>query len=65
MAFIIAGIVFFVTLVVCVFGLAASIMSDSPTAADDISSDVVWWFAGGVALTVLIAATHWLPRIGW
>ena len=64
-AFILAGLVFVVTLVVCVIGLMAAGMSDSPSGSDAVAADVLWWFIGGTCIAVLISATHFMSHIGW
>lgn len=63
LAFILAGLVFIGTLVVCAFMLFAAGMSDSPSAAANVP--VTSTFVIGTIIAALIAASHWLPHIGW
>lgn len=62
-AFIIAGIVALVTLVISALMLFAAGMSDSPSAAANVP--VTSTFITGMIIAALIAATHWMPHIGW
>jgi hypothetical protein len=64
-AFIIAGSVLGLSVLWFLVQLFASGMSDSPSAAEEMSSNAVWSLAGGTILAALIAASHWLPHIGW
>jgi hypothetical protein len=62
-AFIIAGVVFVLTLVACVIILWGASMKPAPSADDTAPAKAT--FIGGTALSLLIAASHWLPHIGW
>ena len=64
-AFIIAGIIVALTGLWCLFELFAAGMSSSPSAAAEVSNRVPWHFAIGIIIAGLVAATHWLPSIGW
>lgn len=63
MAFVLAGIVFVVTLLISSVLLFASGMSDSPSASADVP--VLSTFITGTIIAILIAASHWLPHFGW
>jgi hypothetical protein len=65
MAFILAFLVLAVTLGICAIGLFGAGMSDSPSASEDAEGTIKFVFFVGVTLSVLIAASHWLPHIGW
>ena len=65
MAFIIAGIVFLISLGIFLFIYIASMMSDSPSASADASSTATSVLIGGTIVAVLIASTHYLPHFGW
>jgi hypothetical protein len=60
-AFIIAGIAFAITIVVTVVTFGAASMSE--TGLDGPNPFVP--LATGTIISALIAATHWLPHIGW
>ena len=60
-AFIIAGLVFVGTLVLCAFmafaaGMSTTGNSDVPVGAT---------FITGTVIAALIAGSHWMPHIGW
>lgn len=61
MAFVIAAIIAVISLAIGLLGIFASGMSD----ASDQSSGVAPIVIGGLALSALIAVSHWLPHIGW
>lgn len=60
-AFIVAGLIVTVTLVVAVIAVWAVSMSDAP----GVSSGPGWVLTVGLTAAALVAATHWLPHIGW
>ncbi len=62
-AFILAGIVFVGTLLVSGLMLFAAGMSDNPSAAADVPVKSTFFI--GMTCAGLIAATHWMPHIGW
>lgn len=64
MAFILAGLVFVVTIAISGLMLFASGMSDSPSASAEMGGQIMWVFIGGTAISALIAASHWI-NIGW
>ncbi len=64
-AFIIAGLVLGLSFLSFLAQLFASGMSDNPSTAEEMASNAVWSLAGGAILAVWIAASHWLPHIGW
>lgn len=61
-AFIIAGIIFFITLLICILAIFANGMSDAPS-----QSGISVWpaFIGGTLLSAIVLASHWLTHIGW
>lgn len=61
-AFIIAGIIFGLTLVACILMVFAAGMSDAPS---QDSVPVVPTFIGGTIIAALVAASHWMPHINW
>lgn len=63
MSFIFAGIVFVGTLLACVLQLFAAGMSDAPSV--DGMPNVTGTLVTGTIIALLIAASHWLPHIGW
>lgn len=60
-AFIIAGIIVVITILITALRIFAAMMSD--TTGNDLNP--VPGLLGGLALAALVAATHWLPHIGW
>lgn len=62
-AFILAGIVFVLTIIATVLILFGNMMSDN--VADGNSGAFIGVFVTGTVISVVIAATHWLPHIGW
>jgi hypothetical protein len=62
-AFIIAGIVAVITIIISLLMLFAAGMSDAPSAVAKVP--VTSTFVTGMVIAGLIAATHWLPHIGW
>lgn len=60
-AFIIAGIVFVVTILISAFMLFAAGMSDNTSESVPVTST----FVTGTIIAILIATSHWLPHIGW
>lgn len=62
-AFIIAGIVFVITVLISLVMLFGAGMSDSPSAAASVPVKAT--FITGTVIALLIAASHWLPHIGW
>jgi heme/copper-type cytochrome/quinol oxidase subunit 4 len=65
MAFILAGIFAFATVVMAVLMIMAAGMSDNPSAADDAGRQAIAILTVGLIVAVLIAVSHWLPHIGW
>jgi hypothetical protein len=57
-AFILAGLVFFGTLIVCMLIIGNDMMSGSSASPAPI-------FYGGMIISALILASHWMPHIGW
>jgi len=64
-AFILAGIVAVATIVIVVMMFMAASMSDNSSMADDVGHNAIYLLFIGIALAVMIAASHWLPHIGW
>lgn len=62
-AFIVAGLIFAGTIGLSVLMMFAAGMSDSPSASKDVP--VVSTFVTGTSIAAVVAATHWLPHIGW
>lgn len=62
MAFIFAGIVLFLGLAFALLEMFAAGMSDNGYAGDGGAGATA---LGTVIIAALIAATHWLPHIGW
>ena len=60
-AFILAGLVFLITLAFSVFVFMGDMMSDE-TGLNGTSAG--WWLLGGTVVSVAVASTHWL-HIGW
>lgn len=60
-AFIIAGIVVVITILATVVYIFGNAMSD--TTGQNLNPFPI--LIGGLCLAALIAATHWLPHIGW
>lgn len=67
MAFIFAGIVFVVTLVICAFMILAAGMSDNPSMADDVGKQATGVLITGLIIAALLVLSHYfyLPHIGW
>lgn len=64
-AFVVAGIVAVITILITLFMLFAAGMSDAGYAARDAEHQAIGVFLTGMIIAALIAATHWLPHIGW
>lgn len=62
-AFIIAGIIFIGTALISIVMIFAAGMSDSPSASENVPIKTT--FFTGTIISILIAASHWLPHIGW
>lgn len=62
MAFILTAVAVFITLLLCALVGFANGMSDAPSVQ---GTQVFPIFAGGMLLAAIIAASHWLPHIGW
>lgn len=62
-AFIVAGVIFVGTILLSLLMLFAAGMSDSPSEAENVP--VISTFVTGTIIAALIAASHWLPHIGW
>jgi len=65
MAFIVAGIVFIVTLIWAGIQLGGAAMSDSPEVAADAGRGAAITMSIGTLLTVAIITSHWWPRLHW
>jgi len=65
MAFIVAGLIAVTTIAVCAVMIFAAGMSDSPSASADVGGDALRTFVIGIVIAGLVAASHWLPHIGW
>ncbi len=63
-AFIIAGIVFAIGIVGFVFGIALYMSLPAPSVQGN-SEAPVWWLGSCTIVAALIAASHWMPHIGW
>jgi hypothetical protein len=61
-AFIIAGIVAFLTLAIAILSELARGMAPAPSM---VSSNFFPILFTGMPMAAIIAATHWLPHIGW
>lgn len=61
MAFVVGAVIFLVTAVFCVASAMGNMMSDNPDASLPVATPLVI----GTVAAVLVAATHWLPPIGW
>lgn len=64
-AFIIGGIIFIGTLLICALMIFAAGMSDNPSAAQGAGSEAMSVLIGGSILSALTVASHWMPHIGW
>lgn len=62
-AFILATIVAVGTILISGCLLFGASMSDSPTSAADVPVKSTFFI--GMACAGLIAASHWMPHIGW
>lgn len=62
-AFVVAALVALGTILVCGLMIGAASMSDAPSASEDMP--IKSTFYTGMAVAALIAASHWLPHIGW
>jgi hypothetical protein len=61
MAFILAGIVAVLTVLMLVLIIGADMMSDNPSASiSPIPTAVI-----GFGIAALLIASHWMPNIGW
>lgn len=61
-AFIIAGIIAFITLVIAVFSEFARGMTTAPSMHASKFWPIIFT---GMPIAAIVAATHWLPSIGW
>ena len=61
-AFIIAGLIFAITLALSALVLFGDAMSDT-TGQGGTSAG--WVLGGGILIAALVLASHWLPHIGW
>lgn len=64
-AFIIGGLVFSGTILICLIMMFAAGMSDSPSAADGVGRRAFGTLIGGSLLSAAIVGSHWMPHIGW
>lgn len=64
-AFVIAGLIAFVTFVLALIGLFGAGMSDSPIASYNAISTSKFIFFVGMTLAALTAGSHFLPHLGW
>lgn len=60
-AFILAGIIAGLALMLGLLGLFATGMSDAPGQTSGVAPYVI----GGLVLAGFVAASHWIPPIGW
>lgn len=60
-AFILAGIIVVITIIATVVYIFGTAMSDVTGQGSNPFPILI----GGLVLAVLVAATHWLPHIGW
>ncbi len=60
-AFILAGIVIIATLAIAFLQSFAVYMSTTGTGDSGAGSTLIW----GFMLAAIIAASHWMPHIGW
>lgn len=63
MAFAIAGIVFVITLFLCLLQFLAAM--NNPLGGNEGLSFMIGTFITGTVIAIAIAASHWLPHIGW
>lgn len=61
MAFVVAGIIAALSLALGFIGALATSMSDAPGETSGVAPIVVC----GLILAALVAASHWMPHIGW
>lgn len=61
MAFIFAGLILVASLAIGAIGLMADMMSDAPGQTSGVGGYVI----GGIVIAALVAASHWLPHLGW
>lgn len=61
-AFIIAGLVFVITVVLSVLTLFGDAMNDT---RGDGGTSAGWVLGIGTICAALIAASHWMPNVGW
>ena len=64
-AFIAAIVIALVTLAICALMFFGSMMSDSPSASEQMGRSIIGTFFTGMVMAALIAASHFLPHIGW
>lgn len=63
MAFVVALIAFGVTVALTILTLFGGMMSDN--VGDNNSGSFITVFVVGTVISLLIAASHWLPHFGW
>ena len=61
MAFIFAALIFLAALVIAYLRIWADMMRPAPTGRSGALRAIIV----GAVLAVAVAATHWLPHIGW
>lgn len=62
MAFILAGVIFVITIVITAITAMGNMMSDNPS--DNNSGGFIIVFITGTAISAAFAASHWI-HIGW
>lgn len=67
MAFIVAGFIAIVTILISGCMVFAAGMSDSPSGSIDMGTNARNTFIAGMIIAVLVGVTHWVhaPTIGW
>jgi hypothetical protein len=64
MAFIVAGIIALIGVIGFLIGVASYMALPAPSVQGDASAPVVWCICCWI-VAALVAASHWLPHIGW
>lgn len=64
MAFMVAGAMAVITLVLCVLEVLAAGMSDAGGSNADVAARVPWHFGIGMVCAAIVASIHWL-HVGW
>lgn len=63
-AFIVAGIILAIGIIGFLIGVFAYMSLPAPSVQGDSSAPVIW-LVWCVVFAALVAASHWMPHIGW